>query len=221
LSRAASSRDAASVGTGPKIINTKMISKKHAPHISGEVVDDSGVLRYTAALAFVIWLLVAAANPIGASEGQGPRPGAKPLDEIGRMQISAQDRCPVCGMKVIRYPKFAAAVQLRSSATYYFCSVGCMIRTWMHPEIHLGTPATELKRPVVKEYFSGRQVDGRSIIFVFGSDVIGPMGPALVPVMDENYLKVFKKRHGGKSQFFLKDMDDDKWLEMTGRKIEP
>jgi nitrous oxide reductase accessory protein NosL len=171
-------------------------------------------------VALVVWLVLAAANANTASEGQGPAAGVKPLDENGRMQISAQDRCPVCGMKAIRYPKFAAAVQLRSSATFYFCSAGCMIRAWMHPEIYLGTPATELKRPVVKEYFSGRQVDGRSIIFVFGSDVVGPMGPALVPVMDENYLKVFKKRHGGKFQFLLNDMDDVRWLEMTGRKIE-
>ena len=120
----------------------------------------------------------------------------------------------------MRYPKFAGAIQLRSSAAFYFCSTGCLIRAWMHPEIYLATTPTELKQPVVKEYFTGRQVDGRSIIFVFGSDVIGPMGPALVPVMDENYLKVFKKRHGGKLEFLLNDMDDDKWLEMTGRKIE-
>ena len=120
----------------------------------------------------------------------------------------------------MRYPKFAGAIQLRSSATFYFCSSGCLVRAWLHPEIYLAATPGELKQPVVKEYFSGRQVDGRSIIFVFGSDVVGPMGPALVPVMDENYLKVFKKRHGGKSQFFLNDMDDAKWLEMTGRKIE-
>jgi copper chaperone NosL len=196
-----------------------MTSKKHRPNTRLEGVSaDLWILRLAA--AFVVWLVLAAANAIYASEGQGPAAGVKPLDENGRMQISAEDRCPVCGMKVRRYPKFASAIQLHSRATFYFCSTGCMIRSWMHPEIYLGTTRTELKLPVVKEYFSGRQVDGRSIIFVFGSDVIGPMGPTLVPVMDENYLKVFKKRHGGKLQFLLDEMDDGKWLEMTGRKIE-
>jgi len=196
-----------------------MISKKHRPNILREGgANDSWVLILT--VAFAACLILTAANPICASDGKGPLAGVKPLDENGRMQISPEDRCPVCGMKVIRYPKFAGAIELRNSATFYFCSTGCMIRSWMHPEIYLGTTQTELKQPVVKEYFTGRQVDGRSIIFVFGSDVIGPMGPALVPVMDENYLKVFKKRHGGKSRFLLNDMDDDKWLEMTGRKIE-
>ena len=182
------------------------------------VPSESWVLGFMVAL--IVWLVFTTANTIGASDGKGPLAGVLPLDENGRMQISPEDRCPVCGMKVIRYPKFAGAIQLRNSATFYFCSTGCMIRSWMHPEIYLGTTPTERKQPVVKEYFTGRQVDGRSIIFVFGSDVIGPMGPALVPVMDENYLKVFKKRHGGKSQFLLNDMNDDKWFEMTGRKIE-
>ena len=196
-----------------------MISKKHRLNILREGgATDSRVLILT--VAFAAFLILTAANPICASDGDGPLAGVKPLDENGRMQISPDDRCPVCGMKVIRYPKFAGAIQLHNRATFYFCSTGCMLRAWMHPEIYLGTTQTELKQPVVKEYFTGRQVDGRSIIFVFGSDVIGPMGPALVPVMDENYLKVFKKRHGGKSRFLLNDMDDDKWLEMTGRKIE-
>ena len=196
-----------------------MISKKHRRNIClKRVPNDSWVLGFTVAFAF--WLVMAAANTICASEGKGPGAGVKPLDENGRMQISPEDRCPVCGMKVHRYPKFAAAIQLRNSAVFYFCSTGCMVRSWMHPEIYLATTPTELKQPVVKEYFTGRQVDGRSIIFVFGSDVIGPMGPALVPIMDENYLKVFKKRHGAKSQFLLNDMDDDKWLEMTGRQMK-
>lgn len=178
----------------------------------GRCRDDSLVPHFAAVL--VVALVLAAANPIYASDGKGPRAGKKPLDENGQMQISPEDRCPVCGMKVMRYLKFAAAIQLRSRVTFYFCSTGCMIRSWMHPDIHLGATAAELKQPVVQEYFSGRQVDGRSLVFVFGSDVIGPMGPALVPVMGEKYLNVFKKRHGAKSQFLLDNMDDGKWQEM-------
>ncbi|WP_300456870.1 nitrous oxide reductase accessory protein NosL [Desulfobacula sp.] len=154
-----------------------------------------------------------------ASDGSRPQSGILPLDEHKQMQVSPGDRCPVCGMTVIRYPKFNCAIQLKNTVTYYFCSTGCMIRSWMHPEIYLGTAADRLHLPVVKEYFSGRQVDARDIIFVYGSDVIGPMGPALVPVNDENYLTVFKKRHGGKTQFLLKNLTDVKWYEMTGRKM--
>ena len=171
------------------------------------------------AIAFIVWLFFNAGTPLYAFDGKGAKTGIKPLNKNGRMQVSPEDRCPVCGMKVIRYPKFSSAIQLHDKSTYYFCGTGCMIRSWMHPEIYLGKSIDRLKRPVVKEYFTGQEVDARDVIFVSGSDIIGPMGPALVPVMDEHSLKAFKKRHGGKTEFFLMDLNDDKWLEITGKKM--
>lgn len=172
-----------------------------------------------AALLFALALLLLLVGLSSAPDGKRPHSGLKPLGQNGQMQVSSRDRCPVCGMKVIQYPKFNCAIQLKDTATYYFCSTGCMIRSWMHPEIYLGTAKEMLERPIVKEYFSGRQIDARDILFVYGSDVIGPMGPALVPVLDENYLKVFEKRHGGKTHIRLKDMNDARWHEMTGKKM--
>jgi len=150
--------------------------------------------------------------------GSGVKPGLKPLDEHGRMQISAQDRCPVCAMKVITHRKFSCAVQLAGGETFYFCGTGCMIRSWLHPEIFLNAAKPELKKSVVQDYFSGAQVDGLDVYWVAGSDVVGPMGPALVPILDEGQLKVFKKRHGGKAVFRLGEMTDEKWQALTGKK---
>ena len=160
--------------------------------------------------------------PVLADDSKtGPHSGLKPLDESGAMQISSQDRCPVCAMQVSKYEKFACAVQLIDGRTYYFCGTGCMIRSWMHPEIFLGATKEELKRSVVQDYFSGEQVPGRSVYWVAGSDVIGPMGPALVPLKDEQHLDVFKKRHGAKAVFRLSEMTDEKWQQVTGKKAAP
>jgi len=167
--------------------------------------------------AFAIVLLFL--GGAGAFDGKHPRRGLKLLDGNRQMQVSPGDRCPVCGMTVIQYPKFNCAIQLTNTDTYYFCATGCMVRSWMHPEIYLGTTRDMLERPIVREYFSGEQMDARDIIFVYGSNVIGPMGPALVPVMDELHLKAFKKRHGGNTQVLLKELTDDRWYEMTGRKM--
>jgi nitrous oxide reductase accessory protein NosL len=146
----------------------------------------------------------------------GPKPGLLPLDERGTMQISDRDRCPVCAMWVVRYREFAAAIQLKDGKTFYFCSNGCMLRSWMQPEIFLGVAKAELKRSVVQDYFTGEQVSGRSVHWISGSDVIGPMGPALVPLKDEQYVEVFKKRHGAKEIFRLSEMTDEKWQQLTG-----
>ena len=148
----------------------------------------------------------------------GPQHGLKPLDERGAMQISSQDRCPVCAMEVGKHKKFACAVQLMNGNTFYFCGSGCMIRSWLHPEIFLGAEKEELKRSVVQDYFSGEQVPGQSVYWVAGSDVIGPMGPALVPLKNEQDLVVFKKRHGAKAVFRLSEMTDEKWQQLTGKK---
>ena len=151
----------------------------------------------------------------------GPHPGLKPLDESGAMRISSQDRCPVCAMQVSKHQKFACAIELTNGRTFYFCGSGCMIRSWMHPDIFLGATKTELKRSVVQDYFTGEQVSGGSVYWVAGSDVIGPMGPALVPLKNEQGLDVFKKRHGATAVFRLSEVTDEKWQQLTGKKATP
>jgi nitrous oxide reductase accessory protein NosL len=124
-------------------------------------------------------------------------------------------------MKVKDHPKFACGIELHDGRTFYFCGTGCMIRSWLHPESFLGVEPKALKRSVVQDYFEGRHVDGLSVIWVAGSDVVGPMGPALVPVKDEEALEAFKRRHGGTVTFRLADLDDEKWEAITGKKAVP
>jgi len=169
-------------------------------------------------LLFLTCLVMSAYIPLHAWAGAHPKPGLHPLDENGRMRISRGDRCPVCAMKVAKHRPFVSAIQLDDKTTYYFCGTGCMIRSWLHPEIFLGVDKVDLRRPVVREYFTGHDIDARDAIWVAGSDVIGPMGSALVPLKDEVSLKVFKQRHGGKTTFRLKEMNDARWYTITGKK---
>jgi len=173
----------------------------------------SGIFLLVAIFGFSILADSALADDSKA----GPQPGLKPLDESGAMQIGSQDRCPVCAMQVSKHKKFACAIQFIDGRTYYFCGTGCMIRSWMHPEIFLGAAKEKLKRTVVQDYFTGEQVPGESVYWVAGSDVIGPMGPALVPLENEQHLTVFKKRHGAKMVFRLSEMTDEKWRQLTGK----
>ncbi len=166
-------------------------------------------------------ILTAVAGSAAAALAAGPAPGRQPLDENSHMQVSAEDRCPVCGMKVAEHAKFSSAIQLTDGTTYYFCGTGCMLRSWLHPEIFLAADRSRLQTPLVKEYFTGKQVDGREVFWVAGSDVVGPMGPALVPVMDEKALEAFKRRHGGQAVFRMPELTDEKWFAITGRKAAP
>jgi copper chaperone NosL len=175
-------------------------------------------------------VVLACLLPSGCDKGEspgtsphrgGPIPPVKGIDEQGRLRFSEGDRCPVCAMKVMDHPKFACGIELEDGRTYYFCGPGCMIRTWLHPEVFLGVERGALRRAVVQDYFEGRHVDALSVTWVAGSDVVGPMGPALVPVGNDRDLEVFRQRHGGKVTFRLADLDDGKWESITGKKAVP
>jgi nitrous oxide reductase accessory protein NosL len=165
-------------------------------------------------------VIISGVAPPVSDAGSGAAPGRRGLDESNRMQISPQDRCPVCGMKVIRYPKFSSAIRLANQDTYYFCSNGCMLKAWLHPEIFLSSSRQALSLAVVRDYFSGRQLDAHDVFWIAGSDVIGPMGPAIVALQGDHSVDAFVKRHGGRRVFRLNELTDDLWFSLTGKPAE-
>jgi copper chaperone NosL len=158
------------------------------------------------------------APPPQAESGPTAVPALKGLTEDGAMQVSVEDRCPVCGMAIHEHPKFASAIELDSGESYYFCGTGCMMKSWLHPEIFLGHPKEALKRAFTLDYFDGSPLDALKAFWVAGSDVIGPMGPALVPLASEEDQATFMERHGGAKTFTLGELDDVLWETITGKK---
>lgn len=173
-----------------------------------------------AAVFFIALLtlgLGSAPSPM-AQDGAVPPPAQKGLDAQGKLQLHHEDLCPVCAMRPAKRPKFAAAIELADQRTYYFCGNGCMIRAWLHPREYLNAAPEERLKPVVQTFFKGRAMDGRQVTWVAGSDVTGPMGPAIVALENPEMAKAFRERHGGKHQFMLKEMTDSLWEKIKGRK---
>ena len=150
-----------------------------------------------------------------------PAPAHRTLAAEGRMRLSDTDRCPVCAMYPARRPDTAAAMTLESGETYYFCGNGCLLRAWLRPAVYLGTSRDRIARIVVLDYFSGSPVDGRTATWVAGSDVVGPMGPAIVTLGEDRHLETFKKRHGGTAVFAFENVDDDLWKRIGRRELPP
>ena len=165
-----------------------------------------------------LWIAAALAGGCRCNDGQ-PRakPAARGLDDRGQMQIGEGDRCPVCAMRVTRHRRFVSAIELDDRRVYYFCGTGCMIKSWLHPEVFLGANKAALRRAVTREYFGGRQIDAASARWVAGSDVVGPMGRALVPLRDDADVAVFRRRHGGDVVFTLDELNDARFNAITGK----
>ena len=153
-----------------------------------------------------------------AAEG-GPAVARRSLAADGQMIPSPSDRCPVCAMFPARHPQTAAAMTLIDGPTFYFCSNGCLFRTWLRPRVYLSQPQEAIARLVVRDYFSGRPIDARTATWVAGSDVIGPMGPAIVALDDAGQLAVFKNRHGGTTVFTFSQVNDSLWKQISQRKL--
>jgi nitrous oxide reductase accessory protein NosL len=150
----------------------------------------------------------------GACAKMGP-------DENGKMRISAEDRCPVCAMRPAKYPEFSCAIVLTNGCTHYFCSSGCMINAWLEPERLLNTPRINLKRCIVRNYFTSEEIDGTTAIWIAGSDVIGPMGHAPLPVKTEEELTAFRRRHCASMVFSLPKLDLKTWKQISGKMPPP
>jgi copper chaperone NosL len=162
--------------------------------------------------------MILAPGSVPAADG-GPVPALKTLSADGQMTLSDADRCPVCAMFPSRRPQTAAAMTLKSGETFYFCGNGCLLRTWLRPTAYLGKPQAQIDRLVVLDYFSGQAIDGRTATWVAGSDVVGPMGPAIIALGDPGQLPVFKSRHGGKIVFTFDQINDDLWKQISRREL--
>jgi copper chaperone NosL len=79
-----------------------------------------------------------------------------------------------------------------------FDSPRCALLAWR-------TGQAKAERVLVQEYYSREWRDGSDVLFVSSSDVIGPMGPDLVPV-DPSRAQQFAREHTGTRPLALADV---------------
>jgi copper chaperone NosL len=106
-------------------------------------------------------------------------------------------RCAHCGMKID--PKSPWNAELDDGVKVeHFDTPRCALSEWVAHGKH-GTVR-------VQDYYDRKLRPASEVEFVIGSDVVGPMGPALVPVDDARVAK-FEKDHGGTRALALADVD--------------
>lgn len=160
-------------------------------------------------------------EPAKAPKAQ-PVPAKHAIGEDHKMTLDEGDRCPVCGMLPSKHKDFAAGVRLKDGRSYHFCGNSCMLKTHFQTEQVLGE-GSEIVDEVVIDYMSGKPLEAKAAFWVAGSDVIGPMGPALVALSSEADRETFIKRHGGTKRFTLPELTPEMFesmrkAAMAGRK---
>ncbi|WP_277655949.1 nitrous oxide reductase accessory protein NosL [Seleniivibrio woodruffii] len=118
------------------------------------------------------------------------------------ISVPEKAKCPVCGMFVSKYPKWATQLTYTDTKgaenSLYFDGVKDLIKFKENPAKWGKYKGIKIAKVLVTDYYSGKAIDGTAAFYVSGSDVYGPMGHELIPFESEKNAKTFMTDHNGK-----------------------
>ena len=114
-------------------------------------------------------------------------------DVKGQMEVPKEIKCPVCGMFVAKYPKWAALIT-ESTNTHYFDGDKDMMKFYIF-DVDFPFDRSKISNIEVTDFYTLKAIDAKKAFYVIGSDVYGPMGNELIPFLTENAAKNFMKDH--------------------------
>jgi nitrous oxide reductase accessory protein NosL len=120
--------------------------------------------------------------------------------ELKAKKPDEKDKCPVCGMFVAKYPDFIAQVVFYDESRKYFDGAKDLFKYLLNlKKYSLDKESKDIQAIYVTDYYSLEPIDGKTAIYVVGSDVFGPMGRELIPFKEEEDAEEFMADHSGKS----------------------
>jgi nitrous oxide reductase accessory protein NosL len=115
--------------------------------------------------------------------------------QITTLAVPKGAKCPVCGMFVSKYPKWASEI-IVADKHYYFDGVKDMMKFYFNPsEYHVNKE--DIGHIHVSDYYTLEKMPAKNATYVYGSNVYGPMGNELIAFKTQENAKNFVKDHGG------------------------
>jgi copper chaperone NosL len=149
-----------------------------------DTLGEEGYMKRTV-LAMMVALTIASAVLAGE------QPPVKPKED---------DKCPVCGMFVAKYPDFLAEVMFKDGSYAVFDGTKDMFKYYLNLKRYNQTKdLPDIDSIYVTDYYELTMIDGNQAFYVLGSDVYGPMGKELIPFKSNEDAKEFLSDHAGKS----------------------
>ena len=118
------------------------------------------------------------------------------------MHVEKDEKCPVCGMFVHKYPKWAARMNYKENGkdvSHAFDGAKDMLKFYFDPP-RWGNYTKHKDAEIeilVSDYYTQEVIDGKKAFYVVGSDVYGPMGKDFVPFATFKSAQTFMKDHKG------------------------
>jgi copper chaperone NosL len=119
----------------------------------------------------------------------------------GTIQVAHDEKCPICGMFVYKYPRWAAQI-FYAQKHYSFDGVKDLMKYYFKHK-------DGISKILVTDYYSQKAIDAKESYFVIGSDTYGPMGHELIPFKNESDAKTFLIDHKGKKIVKFSDITQE------------
>ena len=112
--------------------------------------------------------------------------------------VPEKAKCPVCGMFVAKYPKWAASLTRAEGEVFYFDGVKDLMKFVFDPQAyHVAGKVQDSDTILVTDFYNLGAIDARQAFYVVGSNIYGPMGNELIPFATRAQAEVFLKDHSG------------------------
>lgn len=118
------------------------------------------------------------------------------------IEVTKDEKCPVCGMFVYKYPKWATQI-FYAKKHYSFDGVKDMMKYYFKNR-------DEISKILVRDYYSQKAIDATKAFYVVGSDIYGPMGKELIPFANKDDADTFIMDHRGHEVLKFDEITNDK-----------
>ena len=119
-------------------------------------------------------------------------------DEI---RVTKDEKCPICGMYVYKYPKWAAQIFYHDKK-YSFDGMKDLMKYYFQNQ-------KNIEKILVRDYYSQKTIDATKAFYVVGSDIYGPMGAEFIAFAHERSAKSFLQDHKGVKIIHFSDINKE------------
>ena len=130
------------------------------------------------------------------------------------IDVPADAKCPVCGMSVSKYPKWAAFMQINDEK-YYFDGVKDMMKYYIF-DGDFPYDRKNISEITVSDYYTLEEIPAKEAFYVLDSDIFGPMGHELIPFKSKKSAKAFMDDHNGKAMLKFDEITDKMVMALDG-----
>ncbi len=130
------------------------------------------------------------------------------------IEVPTDAKCPVCGMFVSKYPKWAAFMQINGKK-YYFDGVKDMMKYYIF-DGDFPYDRKNISEITVSDYYTLEEIPAKEAFYVLDSDVFGPMGRELIPFKSKKSAKAFMNDHNGKAMVKFDEITDKMVMALDG-----